>query len=246
MKLSFVIPAYNEEELIGQCLDSILKQMANMPLEEIEIIVVNNASTDKTREVALSFPRITVVNELRPGITHARQAGLHASSGEFIIQLDADTLLPNGYIETAMKEFDKDQALVAISSGPIVYYDISKTNNNLVSLFYYFVYAIYAVNRYVLRVGSVLQGGNAIIRRSALEKINGYNSNYSFYGEDADLARRLYEIGKVKFVLKFPTYTSGRRLAKEGMMLTAAKYAINYLSAVFFKKPLTKKYTNIR
>ena len=64
MRLSFVVPAYNEEAYLPACLQSILSQTAAYP-GQTEIIVVNNASTDRTRELALSFPGVTVVDEPR-------------------------------------------------------------------------------------------------------------------------------------------------------------------------------------
>jgi glycosyltransferase involved in cell wall biosynthesis len=60
MRLSFVIPAYNEEVSLGACIESILAQTAGIE-SQTEIIVVNNASTDRTREVALAYPRLARV-----------------------------------------------------------------------------------------------------------------------------------------------------------------------------------------
>ena len=74
MKLSFVIPAYNEERYLQDCIRSILLETAGMN-GTCEIIVVNNASTDRTRELALGFPEVRVIDEWRKGLTHARQAG---------------------------------------------------------------------------------------------------------------------------------------------------------------------------
>src|SRR5690606_40953631 len=62
MKLAFVIPAYNEEALIGKCLDSVVAEIARAGVDA-QIIVVNNASTDRTGEIARSYPSIRVVDE---------------------------------------------------------------------------------------------------------------------------------------------------------------------------------------
>ena len=61
-KLAFVIPAYNEEALIGKCLESVVAEIARSGADA-EIIVVNNASTDRTGEIARSFPTVRVVDE---------------------------------------------------------------------------------------------------------------------------------------------------------------------------------------
>ena len=64
----------------------------------------------------------------------------------------------------------------------------------------------------------MLQGGNFVVRRTALEEIGGYNPKFSFYGEDTDLARRLNSVGAVKFTFRLPALSSGRRLIEEGML----------------------------
>jgi glycosyltransferase involved in cell wall biosynthesis len=245
MKLSFVIPAYNEENLIGQCLNSILKQAADMLDDDIEIIVVNNASTDRTKEVALSFSGVIVIDEPKKGLVNARRAGFLESSGDLIANIDADTILTPGWINKIFEEFAGKQNLVALS-GPQIFYDLSRVFNFWVRLYYYFAFSGYLLNRFVLRVGSMLQGGNFVVKRSALEKIGGYNSKFDFWGEDTDLARRLYSIGDVKFTLNLPIYASGRRIAAEGALAVAWRYSINYFWTIFLKKPFTKIYFDIR
>jgi glycosyltransferase involved in cell wall biosynthesis len=71
MKLSFAIPAYNEEANIGACLTSILQELESKSWD-VEIIVINNASTDRTAEIARSFPNIRVIDEPMKGLVRAR------------------------------------------------------------------------------------------------------------------------------------------------------------------------------
>lgn len=239
MNISFIIPAHNEEEYLSASLRSVMEEMNGKP-HKTEIIVVDNASTDRTRDIARSFPGVTVVDEPKLGLSRARQTGFLASSGEMIVQLDADTILPKGWVEKALDEFGRDPDLAALSCGPVVFYELSGTLNTVVRAYYFFVYAAYLANRFVFRTGSYLQGANSIIRRTALEQIGGYNVAFDFYGEDTDLARRLHAVGTVKYTLKFPVRTSGRRLKKEGTLKMGARYVINYFWALLFKKPFTK------
>ena len=81
MDISLIIPAHNEELYIGPCLDTAIK---NSRGKFKEIIVVDNASTDKTADVARARSGVRVVYEAQKGLTSARQAGLEASSGELI------------------------------------------------------------------------------------------------------------------------------------------------------------------
>lgn len=238
MKLSFVIPAYNEEDYLAKCLESVLNQIKEGE-HDAEVIVVNNASTDRTREIAESFEGVRVVDEFKKGLIPARQAGFVASKGELIANIDADTLLPSGWIKKACEEFSENNGLVALS-GPFIYYDLPKSTNTLIKIFFSAGSAGNFLSRYVFRKGAVVQGGNFVLRRSALEKIGGYNMDLNFFGEDIDVAKRISRVGQVKFTLKFPIYTSGRRLKVEGVFKTAFNVTADYFWVTFTGKPYRK------
>jgi glycosyltransferase involved in cell wall biosynthesis len=251
MLLSFVVPAYNEEAYLGACLESILSQTRG--LEHLtEIIVVNNASTDHTREIALSYPRVRLVDELRKGLPYARQAGFLASTGSLIANVDADSRLTPGWVEKVLTTFRDHEAIEGRStplvslSGPLVYYDLTSRQRRLVNVFYMIAWLTYATNKYILRVGSMVQGGNFVLSRAALEAIGGYDTSITFYGEDTDIARRLHAIGKVLFTFDLKMLSSARRLKHEGMLTIALRYAVNYFWTTFFKRPFTREHIDIR
>ncbi len=258
MRLSFVVPAYNEEAYLPACLESILNQIdpatSGLAADACEIIVVNNASTDRTREVALRYPGVTVVDEPRKGLTFARQAGFAASTGDLIANVDADSRLTPGWVAKVLTTFnDAEDAAspnthrpLAAFSGPLVYYDLTPQQRRLVYIFYMTAWTTYAINRYILRVGSMVQGGNFVVSRASLEAIGGFNTAISFYGEDTDIARRLNDVGEVRFTFDLKMSSSARRLKSEGMLTMAARYSINYLWTTFFKHPFTDTYVDIR
>lgn len=244
MKLSFVIPAYNEEAFIGKCLESILADAKNC-FHEVEIIVVDNNSTDRTGEIAASYAGVKVVKEKNKGIVWARQAGYLAATGDIIANVDADNVLPNGWINKVFAEFSQNNGLVGLS-GPLIYYDMSWLVNLEVKIFYILGYFAYIFNQFVFGRGNMLQGGNFIISRQAMEKIGGYNTDIVFYGEDTDVARRLSKVGFSKFTFSLPILSSGRRLSKEGVVISGLRYGINYFWILIFKRPFSKKSTDIR
>jgi glycosyltransferase involved in cell wall biosynthesis len=260
MRLSFVVPAYNEEAYLPACLESILNQIdpaiSGLASGTCEIIVVNNASTDRTREVALRYPGVTVVDEPRKGLTFARQAGFAASTGDLIANVDADSRLTPGWVAKVLTTFAEAEAATAAEpatkrplaafSGPLVYYDLTPQQRRLVHIFYMTAWTTYAINRYILRVGSMVQGGNFVVSRASLEAIGGFNTAISFYGEDTDIARRLNDVGEVRFTFDLKMSSSARRLKSEGMLTMAARYSINYLWTTFFKRPFTDTYVDIR
>jgi glycosyltransferase involved in cell wall biosynthesis len=237
MNVSLVIPAHNEAQYLGRCLLSVVKSK-HPSLHEI--IVVDNASSDTTSEVALEFPGVRVIREDKKGSNHARQKGLEVASGDIIAFVDADTELPEGWFEAIVKEFSKDKKLVCLS-GPYKYYDLTSLHRMMIRIYWNFVaYPTY------LAVGYMVVGGNFAARRSSLEQIGGFDTTISFYGDDTDVARRLNKVGKVKFKLSFVMSTSGRRFKGQGFFKTSFIYVCNFLSEVSIKRPITKKYKDIR
>ncbi len=244
MRISFVIPAYNEEEQLPRCLSSIERILKNSPCN-IEVIVVDNASTDKTSDVARKYSFVRVVSESRKGLVRARQKGFGVSTGDIIANIDADTVLPPQWLNKVFSEFSQDEKLAALS-GPFVYYDLPIFHRALTRLFYIGGYFSYRIYDYIFGSGAMLQGGNFVVRRTHLEQIGGFDTSIDFYGEDTDVARRISKVGKVKWTFKLPIYASGRRLAHEGVIITGARYAINYFHILFYKKPFTKTHVDIR
>lgn len=93
MKLSVIVPVYNVEEYIEECIESIL----NQTLKEIEIIIVNDGSTDKSMNIVNKFidSRIKIVTKQNGGLSSARNAGLKVATGQYIAFIDSDDFLQN-------------------------------------------------------------------------------------------------------------------------------------------------------
>jgi len=100
IKYSVIIPAYNEEDWLPQTLTRLKIAMAGSPLPG-EIIVVDNNSTDKTAQIAAAHSA-RVIFEPRNQISRARNAGAGAARGDYLIFLDADTLLSPGLLKKAL------------------------------------------------------------------------------------------------------------------------------------------------
>ena len=236
MKISLVIPAYNEEGYISNCLEAVRKNGDGI----FEIIVVNNASTDNTESILHAFTEVRVVSETKKGLTKARQRGFLEARGDIIGFIDADTKMPKGWVEVVLHSFKKDPNTVCVS-GPYIYYDMSIFGKIVVWLYWLLLaWPAYFFTKYMA------VGGNFAVRKSALESIGGFDQKINFYGEDTDIARRLHKIGKVKFLRRLYMYTSARRLNGEGIIITAWRYVINFLSVVLIRKPVTSKYKDIR
>jgi glycosyltransferase involved in cell wall biosynthesis len=243
-QISFVVPAYNEEVLLPACLNAIRAEVARTGCDA-EILVVNNASTDRTAEVAEAIPGVTVVHEPIKGLVSARRCGFEAARGVLIANIDADTKVPPYWLDRVLESFAADPKLVALS-GPYDYYDVPLHIRLFSRAFYAMGYLTYAFNKHVLGVGSMVQGGNFIVLRDALAEAGGFSDTFQFYGEDTDIARRMNQVGNVTFTWKLMAQSSGRRLRGDGVVMTGIRYSANYLWATFFRKPFTDAWHDYR
>lgn len=236
MHISFIIPAYNEEKYIGECLKSIIKYAP----ADAEIIVVNNNSSDRTAEIVKQFPSVILLKEEKPGTNNARQRGLKEARGELVAFIDADCSLSPLWMEKAQSEFNSNPQIIALS-GPFFYTEIkSKFTQLVIKIFNYCV----TLTSYF--TGYAVYGGNLVAKRSALLQANGLNTSLTFYGDDTDTGQRLKKIGRVKFSPRFYICSSARRFQQEGWIRAASKYIISYFSIIFFKKSLLKTHQNVR
>lgn len=235
-RVSLIIPAYNEEDYLPACLDAVMRNVAG---KAIEIIVVDNNSTDGTRAVIERYPAVTYVFEPCKGITRARQRGFLAASGDILAYVDADTHPPAGWIEQIWAQFAANDDLACLS-GPYSFYDLTGLYNSISTGWFVAAQPLYRITGYLM------VGGNFALRRDVLEKMGGFDSSIEFYGEDVDIGKRAKRHGKVLFCRKFVMPTSGRRMKKQGFAKIASLYFTNYFSIVFRGKPATKEYEDVR
>ncbi len=95
--ISFIVPSYNFAAHIGECVSSILQQ----DMRDIEVIVVNDGSTDNTEEIleglARQDNRVVPINKENEGVSIARNTGLLAAKGEYVSFIDADDYVASDY-----------------------------------------------------------------------------------------------------------------------------------------------------
>ena len=114
--LAVVIPSHNDAEMLERCLVALSRQ--TRPADEI--IVVNNASTDATVDVARRFGA-TVVDEPRKGVTSATAAGFDAARADIIGRLDADSIPAEDWCERLVEIFDENPDLAAATANTDFY-----------------------------------------------------------------------------------------------------------------------------
>lgn len=240
-RISVVVCAWNEETHLPACLQSLLEQLR--PADEI--IVVDNASTDRTGEVARTVPRVRVVVETRKGLTLARAAGQAASSGDIIAWLDADCRAPRDWLVHIERRFN-DPTVIAVT-GPFRYYDWVWQGRALLRVYDLVVAPVtHLFVRDVLGWAALLYGGNFAVRRAALESIGGFDTSIEFHGEDTNLGRRLHQVGRVVLARDCIMTTSARRYSAMGIAAVLRLYTRNFWHEVFWHRPADTGHVDVR
>ena len=242
MRISVIVCAYNEAEWLPGCLDSLFRQTR---LAE-EIIVVNNASTDATGDVARRYPGVLIVDEPRKGLVVARRAGYLAASGDVLAYTDADCRAPKQWLARVAEEFGSAERPVAVT-GPYRFYDWDLYGRLLIRIYDMTVAPVtHVLAQHIFRIGAVLYGGNFAVRREALERIGGFDTSIEFHGEDTNLGRRLSKIGHVKLSRRCHVSTSARRYRALGRSAVFRLYVRNFCSELFRHRPSDTTHTDIR
>lgn len=199
--VSVVIPAHNEERYLGACLESLQRQ--TYPNSRFEVIVVDNASTDATSEIARRFGAL-VVPEPAMSIGRARQRGAKAARGEILASTDADTIVPPDWLERIALAFERDHELGAVF-GPFRYVDGSAFEKVFLwHLNLALMMALHALGR------SCFSGNNYAVRREAFWQAGGCKMSLPA-AEDVDLSWRLSKLTIVAFDRGLVVRTSARR-----------------------------------
>ncbi len=178
LTLSIVIPVYNEENYIKICLDAIMAQT----IKPLEIIVVDNNCTDKTIEIAKSYPLVKILHEPVQGRTVSRNRGFNAAKGDIIGRIDADSILMPTWVERVLEDFSDStvDGLAGLGQTRVL------LGLNWYSTFWsrLYLWTVHSLHRVV-----TMWGANMAIRRTAWLRIRQYTApDGSKVHEDQDLS----------------------------------------------------------
>ena len=224
-KITVIVPAYNEEELIAECLDSLLNQTVDKAT--FEIILVDNNSTDSTTKIAHAMG-VRVEKELRKGYVHAIRRGIEVSQTEYIAFTDADCRVPPDWLEQILAHFE-DSAKVVGVGGKLAFYDIPPIVDKTVQTILYF--------------NKALPGNNMAVRRDAIWQIGGVDPSVNLT-VDYWLTLKLRKVGRLKVDRRLVVNTSGRRF--KSSFDSDIKYFINVMSMQVSSKPLFYDFPDVR
>ena len=196
--------------------------------------------------MALQIPHVRVVDEPRKGLVIARETGRLASTGDVLVYVDADCRAPLTWLERIEARFAADPALTALS-GPYRYYDWDWWGRLLIRAYdFTLAPATQVLVKYLLRIGTVFYGGNFAVRREALECIGGFDTSIEFHGEDTNLGRRLFAVGKVGLFHDCFLHTSARRYVAMGKGTVIRLYVRNFTSELLHHRPKDATHLDVR
>jgi len=201
--VSILIPAHNEEDVIAETIESALA--VNYPKTKREIIVLANACTDRTEEIAKRYKEqgVKLISIKEPGKGHAVNIGLQKQKGEFTVILDADSIATHNLLEVLLPKFN-DPKVAGVKTSIKVW-----KPNNLLEKLQWFEYINTGLVHKLMSILDVLYltpGVFSIYRTDALRKVGGFDEN--ILTEDIEIAVRLLHNGyKIKSSLAAMPFT---------------------------------------
>lgn len=175
MKVSIIVAVYNGEKCINNCIDSILKQT----FKNYEIVIVNDGSTDRTKEIIESFDskNIKIIHLSKNcGVSYARNYGVDTALGEYIAILDADDLALPQRIEKQVKFLDENKHIAMCGTSFMLESELCNYGNVLKPL-----------NDEEIRKGiswnCPIANTTLMIRKNVFIEVGGYPNNFR-HGED--------------------------------------------------------------
>ncbi len=211
-EISVVIPAYNEE---GNIVKTLLSLCSNQSAKKVEIIVVNNNSSDNT-EALVRGCGVVCVNELRQGITQARNTGLANARGKYILNADADTLYPENWIHEMIAPLDRNEK-AALTYGRFSFIPVGETQRGTYFFYEYATDLVRWINKQFREEAVNVYGFNSGFRREQGLAVDGFNHPPGT-NEDGWLGLKLREkgFGKLYYVTNAPVWTTDRRIQIDG------------------------------
>lgn len=226
MFISVVVPAHNEEKYIRNCLDSLWNQ--SLDRSRYEIIVVDNACTDRTPYIAEGMGA-RVIHQPQKGVAIARQTGFMAAEGEIIASSDADSVVAPDWLEVISDFFLNNPEFIGIT-GSIRLLGGKKLDQIVAR------YGSSAFLKVNIALGkSHFAGVNFAVTKGAFLKVGGFDLSQKS-AEDFILSLKLKGIGKIAFCPEMITYTSARRIEKRGRIEFIKHTLNNYIRVGWLRK----------
>ncbi|MFB2896042.1 glycosyltransferase family 2 protein [Aerosakkonemataceae cyanobacterium BLCC-F50] len=184
-KVSLYVPCYNVEKFISRCIEGILNQ--TYPVDEI--LIIDDGSKDKTVEIASQYPVRIIKHEVNKGLSAGRNTGWQNARNELVASLDADCVADSHWLENLVATIEENSQ-IALVGGRLV-----EIVQESIADRWRKVHMTQDWGDLRVDNPTFIYGNNNVIRKSAVEKIAGYDEKLRTNGEDVDISSRLSEKG---------------------------------------------------
>lgn len=219
--ISVIIPAYNEELHIAECLDSLQKQDFQLPYE---VLVVNGPSTDATGVIAARFPFELIQLEQR-GIGLAWKIGAARSRADLLVFTEADTSVPPHWLREIHGIMAENPWAIALVGGYVF-----KGRNRFAQIFDRCMVMLADLLHRLWRGKIPFRGKNFAIRRSILTACGGFDADVDLYG-DVELSGRAKRFGKTYYRPSLLVETTNRNFKNWGETL---RFLRRFITAMYW------------
>ncbi len=258
-RYSFVIPVYQCRKLIKNTLET-LNRLEGFPLDAIEVIVVDDGSSDGTGEFIkhmekkYDFKYIYLERVVESSRSRARNTGINAAKGEIIIFLDGDILLKHNYLEELDKYFKINKDIILVGNRINLTEDVSFEEVSANGYYENQKFKLDSINKFEIRHLSYLESsynaecqlhpwlkvytGNLAVPKKYLDELGGFDENFKGWGvEDIELGYRLYMAG-AKIIISNRIETFHQKHDKSGnLRISKEKYPeVDRNTEYFIKK----------
>ncbi len=243
ISVSVVIPVYNGQVTIAQCLEAVYASTLPDDVSNFEVIVVDDHSTDDTPKIVQNFPCLLISCPQNCGPAAARNLGASHASGNILYFLDADILLTPDTLARVLKAFDLRPGL----SGLFGSFQKNTGPDNFVSV--YKNYLHYFTHQNSSESAATFCGGFGAIRREAFFEVGGFDPALRFL-EDVELGCRLHASGHSIWLIKDLQSTHLKRysfasLVRTDLLGRAIPWTRIMLEARIFRNDLNTQTHNI-
>ena len=237
--ISFVIPAFNENDIIA---DTILRLREGAKEIPHEIILSDDGSADKTAGTASKYADAVIKygGEVPKTIGAARNRGARAARFPILVFLDSDVRIrdPQVFLKKAIEHFESNSQFVALAVSVRVYPETETWADRI----------IFAISDIYFRIAHFLGHGLAqkcmIVRREAFQRIGGFNESL-VAAEDLDLFLRLSKAGRTAFDASMRVYFSGRRAHKLGWPALLWQWWRDSLWLLLFRRSYSRRWNRV-
>ena len=226
-KISMIVPVYNTSKFLKQCLDSII----NQTYKNLEIILVNDGSTDNSLEILEEYSKsddmVMIINKNNGGLSSARNAGIRIATGEYILNVDSDDWLEITACEKLLEKALETKGDIIIGN---IYLEYPQKRMKWLDLQTEGIYKFEEYfDKYIQENGknSIC---NKLIKNDLYKKNNIFHPENISYGEDGSTLLRL--VSQAKKIVKISNFIYHYRQNNQSMMYSKNKKIYEYKEVV--------------